>query len=469
MKGLRVRRRVGLRRFSFQPQDVFERRHIGPSPEEQAEMLKTLGCGSMAELITQTLPNSVVRPQTAEIITPLTESDALKKAEAMLSMNVPAKTYLGQGYHGNKVPSAILRNLTSNPGWYTAYTPYQAEISQGRMEALFNYQTAMCELTGMEVANASLLDEATAGAEAVQMCMRLRKLKGTGRILLDANLHPQTIDVIKARCDNFDLQVIVADLEAMPVTDNVICAVVQYPGTNGVAKDFSSLSEAVHAVKGYVIASADPLALAIMKPPSAMGADIAVGSSQRLGVPMWYGGPSAAYFATKKAFVRNMPGRIIGMSKDRFGNPGFRLTLQTREQHIRHDKATSNVCTAQALLANMASMYCAYHGPAGLRQIAGQVKLLQQKCTNAFQDLGFKVIGGDAAFDTVTANVFPLDATWVQNFFLEADLAVRVLDANHISVSFDETHTEEDIGQLVEVMGRRGMPVKPLGLRRGRR
>jgi glycine dehydrogenase len=449
---------------------VFERRHIGPSPEEQAEMLKTLGCGSMAELIKQTLPDAVVRPATKGFDQPLTESDALKKAEALLSMNVPTKTFIGQGYHGTKVPSAILRNLTSNPGWYTAYTPYQAEISQGRMESLFNYQTAICELTGMDVAGASLLDEATAAAEAVQMAMRLRKMKGTGRVLLDANLHPQTIDVIKARCANFDLQVIVTAMDAMTVTDNVICAVVQYPGTNGVVSDFSSLSDAVHKVKGYVVASADPLALTLMKPPSTMGADIAVGSSQRLGVPMFYGGPSAAYFATKKAFVRNMPGRIIGMSKDKFGNPGLRLTLQTREQHIRQDKATSNVCTAQALLANMASMYCAYHGPAGLRQIAGQVKLLQQKCTNRFQELGFKVIAGDNAFDSVTASVFPMDATWVQNFFLESDVAVRVLDGNHISVSFDETHTEADVEHLVEIMsaaryaseGARTMPWNPV-------
>jgi glycine dehydrogenase len=447
------RPRAGVRRFSFKPADVFVNRHVGPTSTEVEEMLKTVGCSSVDDLMGQVLPKSVLRELPIDIKA-LTESEALAKLEGILSANAPAKCFLGQGYHGTKVPSAIATGILQNPGWYTAYTPYQAEISQGRMESLFNYQTGMCELTGMEVANASLLDEGTSAAEAIQMAMRLRRAKGTARVMIDSACHPQTIDIVKARAANFDVEVIVASLDEMSITDKheYVCLLVQYPGTDGIARDFSALAEKMHAQKGYVIAACDPLALTLMKTPASLGADIAVGTSQRFGVPMWYGGPHASFFATKKQYIRNMPGRIIGMSKDRHDNKGFRLTLQTREQHIRQDKATSNICTAQALLANMAGMYMCYHGPEGIRQIARQVKLLQQQCTNGVKDIGFPVVTGDNAFDTVTVNVSPMSTTWLQNAFLERDLAIRVVDENHISFSFDETHTERDVAELVEVL-----------------
>merc|ERR1719326_2716252 len=286
------------------------------------------------------------------------------------------------------------------------------------------------------------------------MAMRLRRAKGTARVMIDAACHPQTIDIVKARAANFDVEVIVASLDEMVISDShdLVCLLVQYPGTDGIARDFSAMAEKVHEKKGYVIAACDPLALTLMKPPAKLGADIAVGTSQRFGVPMWYGGPHASFFATKKQYIRNMPGRIIGASKDRHDKMGFRLTLQTREQHIRQDKATSNICTAQALLANMAGMYMCYHGPEGIAAIAGQVKLLQQQCTNAVKDIGFPVVTGDNAFDTVTVNVSPMSTTWLQNAFLERDLAIRVVDENHISFSFDETHTERDVAELVEVL-----------------
>jgi glycine dehydrogenase len=447
------RPRGGVRRFSFKPADVFVNRHLGPSPKEVEEMLKTVGCASVAELMGQVLPKSVLRELPLDIPA-LTESAALAKLEEILGANAPAKCFLGQGYHGTKVPSAIVTGILNNPGWYTAYTPYQAEISQGRMESLFNYQSGICELTGMECANASLLDEGTSAAEAVQMAMRLRRAKGTARVMIDAACHPQTIDIVKDRAANFDVEVIVASLDEMTISDShdLVCVLVQYPGTDGIARDFSALAEKVHSKKGYVIAACDPLALTLMKTPASMGADIAVGTSQRFGVPMWYGGPHASFFATKKQYIRNMPGRIIGASKDRHDKMGFRLTLQTREQHIRQDKATSNICTAQALLANMAGMYMCYHGPEGLRQIAGQVKLLQQQTTNAVRASGFEAVTGDNAFDTVTVNVAPMNTTWLQNAFLERDLAIRVVDENHISFSFDETHTERDAAELVEVL-----------------
>jgi glycine dehydrogenase len=448
------RQRAGVRRFSsFKPADVFVNRHIGPTTTEVEEMLKTVGATSVEDLMGQVLPKSVLRELPVDIAG-LTESAALAKLEMILSANAPAKCFLGQGYHGTKVPSAIITGILNNPGWYTAYTPYQAEISQGRMESLFNYQTGICELTGMEVANASLLDEGTSAAEAIQMAMRLRRAKAGARVMIDAACHPQTIDIVKARAANFDVEVVVAKLDEMTISDSheLVCLLVQYPGTDGTVRDFSSLADKVHEKKGYVIAACDPLALTLMKPPAKLGADIVVGTTQRFGVPMWYGGPHASFFATKKQYIRNMPGRIIGMSKDRHGNNGFRLTLQTREQHIRQDKATSNICTAQALLANMASMYMCYHGPEGLAAIAGQVKLLQQKCTNQVKDLGFPVVTGDNAFDTVTVNVSPMNTTWLQNSFLERDLAVRVVDENHVSFSFDETHTEADVAELVEVL-----------------
>jgi len=415
-------------------------------------MLKSLGCKDMDELLAQTLPAHIKRPLPIEVEA-LTENGAMEKLKAMLSANAEATSFLGQGYHGTKVPSPVLRHVLSNAAWYTAYTPYQAEISQGRMEALFNFQTGICELTGMEVANASMLDESTSAAEAVQMCMRLRRLKGQrGKVLLDLAVHPQTIDIIRERAKYLDLEIVVGDLTKMTVGDNVVCAMGQYPGTDGKVKDYTATAAALHAKKSYLIVGTDPLALTLMKPPSTMGADIVVGTAQRFGVPMWYGGPHAAFFATRKEFIRNMPGRIIGWSKDAQGNPGMRLTLQTREQHIRLDKATSNVCTAQALLASMSSMYMCYHGPEGLRQIAHAVKLCQQQATNSIQALGFPVTTGDQAFDQVTVNVAPMSAKWVQNFALDYGLAFRVLDHSHIAVSFDETHDEGAVQAVTSVL-----------------
>ncbi|HHI70489.1 MAG TPA: glycine dehydrogenase (aminomethyl-transferring), partial [Rhodobacteraceae bacterium] len=344
----------------YLPYDFANRRHIGPSPEEMAEMLQVLGVETLDDLIDQTVPKSIRSKEPLEFGKPKSEREWLWYVRQTAKKNKVFSTMIGQGYYGTVTPPAIQRNILENPAWYTAYTPYQPEISQGRLEALLNFQTMISDLTGLEIANASLLDEATAAAEAMAMAQRVAKSKATA-FFVDENCHPQNIAVIKTRALPLGIEVMVgdpADLDA----SKVFGAVFQYPGTYGHLRDFTPQMGALHDNKAIGIVIADPLALTILKEPGAMGADIAVGSTQRFGVPMGYGGPHAAYMACKDSMKRSMPGRIIGVSIDSHGKPAYRLSLQTREQHIRREKATSNVCTAQALLAVMASFYGVFHG-----------------------------------------------------------------------------------------------------------
>ncbi|MCB2123524.1 MAG: glycine dehydrogenase (aminomethyl-transferring), partial [Rhodobacteraceae bacterium] len=339
----------------YRPYDFANRRHIGPSPAEMEEMFKVLGVKDLEELIDQTVPQSLRQEKPLDFGKPKSERELLWFMRQVAKKNKVFTSMIGQGFYGTVCPPAIQRNILENPAWYTAYTPYQPEISQGRLEALLNYQTMVCDMTGLEIANASLLDEATAAAEAMTMAQRVAKSKATA-FFIDENCHPQNIEVMKVRAEPMGIEVIVGD-PAKIEAGKVFGAIFQYPGTYGHLTDFAPHIAALHETGAVGIVIADIMALTILKEPGAMGADIAVGSTQRFGVPMGYGGPSAAYMACKDAHKRQMPGRIVGVSIDAQGGKAYRLSLQTREQHIRREKATSNVCTAQALLANMASFY----------------------------------------------------------------------------------------------------------------
>ena len=352
----------------YLPYDFANRRHIGPSPAEMEEMFKVLGVKDLDELIDQTVPKSIRQKEPLDFGKPKSERELLWFMRQIAQKNKVFTTMIGQGFHGTVTPPAIQRNILENPAWYTAYTPYQPEISQGRLEALLNYQTMVSDLTGLDVANASLLDEATAAAEAMTMAERVAKSKAKG-FFVDENCHPQNIAVMQTRAAPLGIEVIVGDLAKLDPS-KVFAAIFQYPGTLGQLPDFTPHIAKLHEAGALGIVIADPLMLTLLKEPGAMGADIAVGSTQRFGVPMGYGGPSAAYMACKDAYKRNMPGRIVGVSIDARGNKAYRLSLQTREQHIRREKATSNVCTAQALLAVMASFYAVFHGPEGLKATA---------------------------------------------------------------------------------------------------
>ena len=355
----------------YLPYDFANRRHIGPSPDEMAEMFDTLGVDDLDQLIDETVPASIRQEVPLDFGKPKSERELLWHMAQVAKKNEVYTTMIGQGYHGTVTPPAILRNIMENPAWYTAYTPYQPEISQGRLEALLNYQTMVSDLTGLPVANASLLDEATAAAEAMTMAQRVAKSKA-GAFFVDENCHPQTIAVIRTRAFPLDIEVIEGAPDDMDAAQ-VFGAVFQYPGTYGHVTDFTPHITRLHETKAVGIVVADPLMLTLLKEPGAMGADIAVGSTQRFGVPMGAGGPHAAYMACRDEFKRALPGRLVGVSVDARGNKAYRLSLQTREQHIRREKATSNVCTAQALLAVMASFYAVFHGPKGLKAIAQRI------------------------------------------------------------------------------------------------
>ncbi|MDH5798818.1 MAG: aminomethyl-transferring glycine dehydrogenase subunit GcvPA, partial [Paracoccaceae bacterium] len=385
--------------IDYLPYDFANRRHIGPSPEEIADMLTALGVGSLDELIEQTVPGSMRQAEPLEFGKPKSERELLWHMRQIAKKNKIFTTMIGQGFHGTTTPPAIQRNILENPAWYTAYTPYQPEISQGRLEALLNYQTMVCDLTGLDVANASLLDESTAAAEAMTMAQRVAKSKATA-FFIDENCHPQNIAVIKTRAAPLGIDCIVGDPADMEA-EAVFGAIFQYPGTYGHLTDFTQHMEKLHAAKAVGIVIADPLSLTLIKEPGAMGADIAVGSTQRFGVPMGYGGPSAAYMACKDDYKRNLPGRIVGVSIDARGNKAYRLSLQTREQHIRREKATSNVCTAQALLAVMASMYAVFHGPKGLKAIAQRVHRKTDRLARGLEAGGYTV-EPEYFFDTIT-------------------------------------------------------------------
>ena len=433
----------------YRPYDFANRRHIGPSPTEMDEMLSVLGVTSLDQLIDQTVPASIRQAEPLDFGKPLSERQLIWHMRQIAKKNKAYSTMIGQGYHGTVTPPAIQRNILENPAWYTAYTPYQPEISQGRLEALLNYQTMICDLTGLDIANASLLDEATAAAEAMAMAHRVSKSK-SDRFFIDENCHPQNIAVMRTRAAPLGIEVDVGDPEAMQ-PEGLFGAIFQYPGTHGGLRDFTGQIAALHGVKALGIVIADPLALTLLKEPAEMGADIAVGSTQRFGVPMGYGGPHAAYMACHDAHKRAMPGRIVGVSIDARGNKAYRLSLQTREQHIRREKATSNVCTAQALLAVMASFYAVFHGPEGLRAIAQRVHRKTVRVARGLEENGYTV-EPKSFFDTITVDVGPLQGPII-DAAVRQRINLRRIGATRIGITIDETTRPETIERLWHAFG----------------
>ena len=418
----------------YLPYDFANRRHIGPSPQEMQKMLGLLGCDTLDALIDDTLPKSIRQSQPLDFGKAKSERELLHHMRLTASKNKVLSSLIGQGYYGTVTPPVIQRNILENPAWYTAYTPYQPEISQGRLEALLNFQTMVTDLTGLEIANASLLDEATACAEAMTMAQRVAKSK-VKAFFVDENCHPQNIAVMQTRAKPLGIEVIVDAPERM-VADQVFGAIFQYPSTYGHVHDFTQPIADLHAAKAIGIICADPLALTLLKEPGAMDADIAVGSTQRFGVPVGYGGPHAAYMASKEAYKRAMPGRIVGVSIDSHGGKAYRLSLQTREQHIRREKATSNVCTAQALLAVMASFYVVFHGPEGLKAIAQRIHRKTVRLAKGLEAAGFKV-EPEAFFDTITVNVGVLQKTVMQAAVAEG-VNLRAVGTDKVGISLDE-------------------------------
>ncbi|MDI1246122.1 MAG: aminomethyl-transferring glycine dehydrogenase [Rhodoferax sp.] len=422
----------------------FIARHIGIDAADEAVMLKTVAAASRAALIDDIVPRSIARSQPMAIPAPITEAAALAELKAMAGKNKVLKSYIGQGYYGTHTPGVILRNILENPAWYTAYTPYQAEISQGRMEALVNFQTMVMDLTGMPMANASMLDEATAAAEAMTMALRASKSKST-TFLVDAEVLPQTLAVIQTRAEPLGISVKVCH-NSDELAQDSFAVLLQYPGTSGVVRDDRALIAAVKARGGIVIMAADLLALTLLTAPGELGADIAVGTTQRFGMPMGNGGPHAAYMACRDEHKRTMPGRLVGVSVDSHGNPAYRLALQTREQHIRREKATSNICTAQVLPAVIASMYAVYHGPAGLKRIAQRVATLTAVLAAGLKTLGY-ALANAAAFDTLTVSTGDATAS-VAAKALAAGANLRLASSSSLSISLDETTTRDDVAQL---------------------
>ncbi|MBA8885870.1 glycine dehydrogenase [Dokdonella fugitiva] len=428
---------------------AFIERHIGPNDAEIAHMLRTIGHASLDAMTDAIVPASIKASGPLALPSPLTEVEAIAKIRAIADRNLVFKSWIGQGYYGTHTPNVILRNILENPAWYTAYTPYQAEISQGRMEALINFQTMCADLTGMEIANASLLDEATACAEAMTLAKRSCKSK-SNRFFVSAGVHPQSIEVVRTRAEPLGIEVVVGKDEDAAGTD-AFGVLLQYPDTFGHVGDYKAVADAVHARGGLVAVATDLLALTLLAAPGEWGADIVVGNSQRFGVPFGYGGPHAAFMACRDAYKRSMPGRLIGVSVDAEGKPAYRLTLQTREQHIRREKATSNICTAQVLLAVMASMYAVYHGPEGLVRIARRVHRFAAILAAALRNAG-ATVGGDH-FDTL--HVSGIDAAAVHAKAQAARMNLRPLDAGSLALSLDETTTREDVVQLATLFGAR--------------
>ncbi|MGY6534062.1 MAG: aminomethyl-transferring glycine dehydrogenase [Pararhodobacter sp.] len=437
----------------YNPYDFANRRHIGPSPDEMAAMLAAVGAPTLDALIDETVPSGLRQGAPLDWA-PLSEGALLARMRQVAAGNVMMTSLIGQGYHGTITPPAIQRNILENPAWYTAYTPYQPEIAQGRLEALLNFQTMVADLTGLPVANASLLDEATACAEAMVMAQRVAKSKARG-FFVDAQCHPQNIAVMKTRAAPLGIEIIIGDPAALQ-PETVFGAIFQYPGTHGGLRDFSAQIDALHAAKAVAVMAADLLALCLIKEPGAMGADIAVGSAQRFGVPMAYGGPHAAFLSCRDAYKRQMPGRLVGVSVDARGNRAYRLALQTREQHIRREKATSNVCTAQALLAVMASMYAVFHGPVGLRAIAERVHFLTGRLNRALRAAGATVLT-EAFFDTLTVDVGVGQAGILAAARMEG-LNLRKVGQTGVGITLDETTDEAVLTRVLRAFGIEGVP-----------
>lgn len=443
-------------KIDSQYKEKFESRHNAPDAKQVAEMLKVVKAASVDELIGQTVPANIRLKKPLNLPAARTEFEFLKEFKALASKNKVYKSHIGMGYYPNITPGVILRNILENPGWYTAYTPYQAEIAQGRLEALINYQTMVIDLTGMQIANASLLDEATAAAEAMHLLYASRKAskKNAHKFFVDKNVFPQTIDVLITRSAPIGVELVVDDISKLDITDpNLFAVFIQYPDSNGAIKDHTAFIQAAHEADVFVACASDLLSLTLLKSPGEMDADIVVGSSQRLGVPMGYGGPHSAFFATKEDFKRQMAGRIIGASIDAQGNPGYRMALQTREQHIRREKATSNICTAQVLLAVMAGMYGVYHGPNGLKKIAGRVHGLTKSLEGGLTALGLKQVN-EHYFDTLKVAV--ADKNVIQKAAIAQGINFRYFNDNYVGISLDETSTQEDVQNILSIFGGKG-------------
>ncbi|XP_013782479.1 glycine dehydrogenase (decarboxylating), mitochondrial-like isoform X1 [Limulus polyphemus] len=429
--------------------DEFSKRHIGPRDTDKKEMLEVVGVKNVEELIEKTVPSSILHRKLLNMDHPLGEQDLLKKIKSIAQKNKIWRSYIGMGYNSCKVPHTILRNILENPGWYTQYTPYQAEIAQGRLESLLNYQTMIADLTGLDIANASLLDEGTAAAEAMGVCYRQTK---RNKFYCSEKVHPQTLAVVQTRASALGVEVLVGDLNAMNYSQKDVMGVLfQYPDTEGAINDFSELVHKCHEYGTLVVCACDLLALTIIKPPGEFGVDIAVGTSQRFGVPLNYGGPHAGFFAVQASLTRIIPGRMVGVSRDASGDKAYRLALQTREQHIRRDKATSNICTAQALLANMSAMYAVYHGPDGLRAIANQVHNATLWLAKGIREAGH-AMENSVVFDTL--KVMPcVSQGEIRKRAHELEINLRYYGDGSVGVSLDETVKEKDMNDLLQLFG----------------
>lgn len=438
-------------KINLNTQESFESRHQGKSEHDLQAMLKTIGADSLDTLINQTVPEQIRLQTPLNLPSAKSEADFLADFKVLSQKNKVFKSYIGTGYYDTTVPNVILRNILENPSWYTAYTPYQAEIAQGRLEMLLNFQTMVIDLTGMEIANASLLDEGTAAAEALTMLHNIRPAakKNANTFFISELCHPQTIDVVLGRAKPLGITVVVGNHETFDLTQEDIYGVLlQYPATNGEVYDYTDLITSAHELNITVAVAADLLALTLLTPPGEMGADVVVGSAQRLGVPMGYGGPHAAYFATKDAYKRQIPGRIIGVSIDAQGNRALRMALQTREQHIRREKATSNICTAQVLLSVMAAAYGIYHGPQGLKNIAAKVHGLTRLFAESVEGLDYQLLTHNY-FDTVTLHTE--DSTALRTIAERQGVNFRYLEQGNVSISFDETKTLADVEELLNI------------------
>ncbi len=428
--------------------DDFISRHIGPHPQDKQAMLRTLGLGSMDEMVDKVVPPAIRSQAPLALDDGCTEDKALRRLRTIAAKNKTYKSFIGMGYYDCHTPTVILRNVLENPAWYTSYTPYQAEISQGRLEAVLNFQTMVADLTGMELANSSMLDEGTAAAEAMALCQRTSKSKAT-TFFVSADCHPQTIEVIRTRARTLGIEIVVGDHRQDLGERDVFGVLLQYPATNGEIHDYSEVVAECHAKQALVVVAADLLSLTLLAPPGAFGADVAIGTTQRFGVPLGYGGPHAAYLATNEAYKRAIPGRLVGVSVDSHGDVAYRMALQTREQHIRREKATSNICTAQALLAVMAGLYATYHGPEGLRTIAERAHRLTVILGEGLQKLGFEVLT-QAFFDTIFVRTGDRTNA-IHEAARRSRINLREVDAQTIGISLDETTTRQDVEALWEV------------------
>ena len=426
-------------------QHQFVDRHVGPNQEELSQMLHTIGVGSIEELIDLSIPKSIQSKEKLNVGNGISEKELIEKLKSIAEKNTIMKTYIGMGYYNCITPPVIQRNILENPGWYTQYTPYQAEISQGRLEALINFQTMVCDLTALPIANASLLDEATAAAEAMTMTYRMSKDRNI--FLVSKHCHPQTIDVLKTRSEPLGITVQLCDDDDFIFNQNVFGSILQYPDTNGSVNNFQKLTNAAHKESAYVIIATDLMSLALLKPPGELGADVALGSSQRFGVPMGYGGPHAAFFAVKENFKRFLPGRLIGVSVDSEGNQAYRMSLQTREQHIRREKATSNICTAQVLLAIMSGMYAVYHGPKRIKEIARTIHQHTCDLATSLSKAGYEILN-DTFFDTIRF----LGPDKTKEKLLKHNINIREFSDGSLGISIDETVMKKDISHLLSIL-----------------